>query len=121
LSKPNRRNQGRSKGVLPVRLCGKDRSGNPFQELVHTLDLTLSGARVGAVHHALEPGTVVTIQYRQHKIEFRVVWAKQMKGTREYQIGLEAVVPERDPWGLQAPSEASPPLSRSTLTARILV
>jgi hypothetical protein len=40
--------------VLPVRISGKDASNNSVNELVHTLDITPNGARLGAIHHQLQ-------------------------------------------------------------------
>ena len=98
----NRRRHSRIKGVLPVRVCGKDSSGSLFQELAHTLDLTPTSARLGAIRRFLSPETQLTIQYRQRKIEFRVVWSKLLQGTQEYHVGLAALGSEQDAWGLQA-------------------
>ena len=58
----NKRRQTRIKMVLPVRISAKDRSDNQFDELAHTLDITNSGARLGAIHHPFKPGD--TLVYR---------------------------------------------------------
>jgi hypothetical protein len=71
-----------------------------FEELAHTLDLTTTGARLGAVRRALNVLDEVTIFYRQRKLQFRVVWTKQLKGTSEFQIGLQTVTNEREAWGV---------------------
>ena len=42
------RRHKRIKVVLPVRICGKDAANNSVNELVHTLDITPNGARLGA-------------------------------------------------------------------------
>ena len=85
------RRQKRIKVVLPVRISGKDAANNPVNELVHTLDITPNGARLGAIHHALRAGDKLTLQYRQRRIQFRVVWVKPLEGTNEYQVGLEGL------------------------------
>jgi hypothetical protein len=99
----NKRRQDRTKAVLPVRVRGKDSSGALFEELAHTLDVTLMGARLGAVRHELKAPEQLTILYRQRRMEFRVVWTKKLKGCGEYQVGLEAVSADREGWGLSAP------------------
>jgi hypothetical protein len=98
----NQRRQSRTKAVLPVRVRGKDSSGTMFEELVHTLDVTFTGARLGAVRHELQVPEQLTILYRQRRMEFRVVWTKKLKGLSEYQVGLEAVTADQEGWGLSA-------------------
>jgi hypothetical protein len=90
----------RTKAVLPVRIKGNDSAGNAFEELAHTLDVTASGVRLGAIRRELNTGEEVTLFFRQRKLQFRVVWTKKMKGSSEFQVGLQAVGQEREPWGL---------------------
>jgi hypothetical protein len=94
------RRSGRMKAVLPVRVKGRDQAGNAFEEVVHTLDVAQSGVRLGALRRQLNIGDEVTVIYRQRKMVLRVVWTKQMKGTSEFQVGLQAVTQEREAWGL---------------------
>jgi hypothetical protein len=100
---PDKRRKDRRKAVLPVRVRGKDTSGKIFEELVYTLDVTPAGARLGGVHHALKATDRITVTYRQRKIEFCVVWTKRLDGASEYHVGLQAVAPEGDAWGLNSP------------------
>ena len=90
----------RTKAVLPVRIKGLDSEGNAFEELAHTLDVTSAGVRLGAIRRDLNISEEVTLFFRQRKLQFRVVWTKKMKGSSEYQVGLQAVGQEREPWGL---------------------
>src|ERR1700730_3606518 len=93
----------RIKMVLPVRVSGKDSANNPVNELAHTLDITPNGARLGAIRHVLKTGDKLTLQYRQRRIQFKVVWVKAMEGTREYQVGLEGLGTVGENWGLELP------------------
>jgi hypothetical protein len=102
VEKGNRRYK-RIKMVLPVRISGKDSANNPVNELAHTLDITPNGARLGAIHHALKEGDKLTLQYRQRRIQFRVVWVKPLEGTSEYQVGLEGMGTTGENWGLELP------------------
>jgi hypothetical protein len=99
------RRHKRIKMVLPVRISGKDSSNNPINELAHTLDITPNGARLGAIHHMLKVGDKLTLQYRQRRIKFRVVWIKPLEGTSEYQVGLEGLGSGGENWGLELPEE----------------
>lgn len=96
---PNKRRQQRRKAVLPVRVRGKDAAGNPFEELAHTLDVTPTGVRLGAIHHQLGKLEHLTLSYRQRKMEFRVVWTKKLDGIAEYQVGLQALSQDGEVWG----------------------
>jgi hypothetical protein len=97
------RRHKRIKVVLPVRVSGRDAANNPVNELAHTLDITPNGARLGAIHHVLQTGDKLTLQYRQRRIQFRVVWVKPLEGTSEYQVGLEGLRASGDNWGLELP------------------
>jgi hypothetical protein len=97
---PNQRRGSRTKAVLPVRVKGKDAAGQAFDEMAHTLDVTTTGVRLGSVRRELNPQDEVTIFYRQRKMQFRVVWTKKMKGTSEFQVGLQALTQEKEVWGL---------------------
>jgi hypothetical protein len=105
------RRGNRQKAVLPVRIKGKDSAGKAFDELAHTLDVTPTGARLGSVRRELTVLDEVTVFYRQRKMQFRVVWIKKMKGTSEFQVGLQAVTQDREAWGLAPDSPA--PMSAS--------
>lgn len=112
----NQRRGNRTKAVLPVRVKGKDSAGNTFEELVHTLDVTPEGARLGSVHRELNVLDEITVFYRQRRIQFRVVWTKKMKGTSEFQVGLQAVTRDSEAWGLNFPEYRSQPASRSAVS-----
>ena len=96
----NHRRGNRVKAVLPVRVKGRDSSGSVFEDLVHTLDVTPSGVKLGAVRRVLKVLDEITILYRSRKLQYRVVWIKQLKGTSEYQVGLEALTQDGELWGL---------------------
>jgi len=86
-----------------VRVKGKDSAGKSFEELVHTLDVTPAGVRLGSVRHELNVLDEITIFYRTRKMQFRVVWTKKLKGTSEFQVGLQAVTQDREAWGMSFP------------------
>ena len=48
-----KRRTGRTKAVLPVRIKGTDSGGKAFEELAHTLDVTPTGVRLGAIRREL--------------------------------------------------------------------
>jgi len=89
--KQEHRQERRVTAILPVRVRGTDDAGNTFQELAYTLEITRFGARLAGMRHQLKPQDVVTVQYRERRIEFQVVWTKPLKGTSECQAGLRNV------------------------------
>jgi hypothetical protein len=100
VSVSNKRRGNRTKAVLPVRIKGKDSTGKSFDELVHTLDVTPSGIRLGSVRRELTLQEELSVFYRQRKMQFRVVWTKLLKGTSEYQVGLQAITQDKEAWGI---------------------
>ncbi len=96
----DKRHGNRTKAVIPVRIKGIDSGGKTFEDLAHTLDVTATGVRLGSVRRELNVLDDVTIFYRQRKMQFRVVWTKQLKGTSEFQVGLKALTQDREVWGL---------------------
>lgn len=112
----NNRRHDRTKAVLPVKLSGTDASGQAYQDWVHTLDITPTGARLGTVRRQFESGDAVTVQYRQRKAGYRVVWTKLLSPLGEYQVGLEMTSQEKDPWGMQGdykPASLAPNCDRA--------
>jgi hypothetical protein len=101
----NQRRGNRTKAVLPVRVKGTDSTGTVFEEIAHTLDVTPTGIRLGAMRRSLNLMDEVTVLYRQRKLQYRVVWIKQLKGTSEFQVGLQAITHDGEAWGLGAPEE----------------
>jgi hypothetical protein len=95
-----KRRHKRIKMVLPLRVWAKDASNKPFNDLAHTLDITPVGARLGAIRHQLRPGDKLMVQYRQRKLQFRVVWVRALEGTSEFQVGVEAIG-GGETWGLE--------------------
>lgn len=94
----NHRRGNRTKAVLPVRVKGKDSSGKQFEELAITLDVTLSGLRLGSVRQELKTGDEIAVFYRQRKMQFRVMWTKKLPGTSEFQVGLQSLTHDREAW-----------------------
>jgi len=113
--KTDRRRQDRIQAVLPVRVRGTDACGVSFEALAHTLDLTPTGARLGAIRHELKVLDTLTILYHQRRIEFTVVWTKLLDARGEYQVGLQAFSQEKEPWGMSFLSASSQPVTRASV------
>ena len=98
-----KRRQKRIKMVLAVRLRRTGVNGHSTEQLVHTLDITVDGVRIGGLHERLENGEKVVIQRGPMKRPFRVAWVSQMG--LEYRAGLVALQELRDFWRLDLPEE----------------
>ncbi len=116
----SRRTQDRIQAVLPVRVRGKDASGELFEALAHTLDITPTGARLGAIRHKLNVLDTLIVLFRKRRIEFTVMWTKLLDEHKdgahgEYQVGLQMVAREHgnDPWGLSV-AHTEQPFTRVT-------
>ena len=105
------RQRNRQKAVLPVRIKGKDSSGEAFEELVHTLDITPAGVRLGSVRRELSLLDEITVFYRQRKLQFRIVWVKQLKGSSEFQVGLQSLTQDGEGWAMGSPELRAQPVS----------
>ena len=97
-----------------MKVRGTNSSGQSFEILAHTLDLTANGARLGSIRHQLKVLDTLTIFYRQRKMEFTVVWTKLLDGRSEYQVGLQAFSQEKEPWGMTFFNSSAPPLTRAS-------
>ena len=115
--KTDRRRQDRIQAVLPVRVRGTDASGVSFEALAHTLDLTPTGARLGAIRHQLKALDTLTILYHQRRMEFTVVWTKLLDGRSEYQVGLQAFSQEKEPWGVSFLNSSAQQLERASVVS----
>jgi hypothetical protein len=98
--KNERRQRDRMQAVLPVRVRGVDASGQAFEELAHTLDLTPAGARLGAIRRQLNTLDTLVVFYRQRRMEFKVIWTKLRDGKNEYHVGLQSLALSKEGWGM---------------------
>lgn len=74
--------------------------------LVHTLDISSSGARIGAVREWIQPGSVLVIQRRHNRAQCRVMWSRQI-APREIQMGIEFLGRDTQIWGLELDEECA--------------
>jgi PilZ domain len=95
-----KRPEPRIRMVLPLRVSAKSGPEVYSAELAHTLDISSRGARLGAIRYELKVGTGLVIEYRQRKIQSRVVWIKRLEGTSEYQVGVQLLANGADTWGI---------------------
>jgi len=81
--------------VLPIKVF---LPGAP-QVLAHTIDISISGARIGGLREQLQPGKIVSLQRGSQRAKFRIVWIRQV-GPGEIHAGAEAVDSHSNFWGI---------------------
>ena len=87
----------RTKMVVGLRLHKLQlQAPDPF---VHTLDISSSGAKIGALREWIEPGSVLIVQRRHTRAQCRVMWSRQV-ASGEVQIGIEFLGHDAQFWGL---------------------
>lgn len=79
--------------VMPLANSGK------AGDLVHTLDVSVGGAKIGGVRDRLKPGDLVTVQRNHQKANCKVIWAREVS-EKEMQIGIELLDTDGKIWGL---------------------
>lgn len=97
-----KRVSSRRKMVLPV----KSHRANTPPAPVHTLDLSCSGAKLGALRDPVSCGDILIVHRRHKRARCRVVWVRDM-GRGEIHVGVELLVPESDFWGLDLEDDIS--------------
>jgi hypothetical protein len=98
------RKERREKMILPVHLSGKDSEGRPYALLVHTLDFSRRGARLGGIRQRLRVGETVTLEYKHRRAQVAIRWVG-VPGTRtEQQVGIELLEPRNFLW-LEIPNQ----------------
>jgi hypothetical protein len=89
-----------------VRVFTRDGSGKSLTETGRVLDASASGARLDWVRHLKWVGQIAEIEYRGVRASFRVAWIGSAGSKHEGNVGLEALEPGKNIWGLP---EAGPP------------
>src|SRR3954454_2070031 len=84
--------------VIPVRLFGMDSNGKPFIQWATAPNLTREHAALERVEHRLAPGAVIGLQYQEIKTRIRVLWACELEGTFETQLGIQLIDSRECPW-----------------------
>jgi hypothetical protein len=91
----------RAQGALSVRVLGMDANGRPMLETAQTVNISRHGVVIGGLRSRVNPGEVVSLQYKGRKVRYRVVWAGQ--GETAGQLGLEQINLQDDLWQQDAP------------------
>lgn len=95
------RKEPRITAVLPVRIFGMDALGRPFNAVVHTLNISRTGALLANVDAQLNIGDIIGIQKGLSKAKFRVQWIGQKDTPAQGQLGVACTEPNKVIWELE--------------------
>jgi hypothetical protein len=98
------RREPRTEARLPVRIFGTDAGGKVFSENVFTVDISREGAQLAGLRALVKIGEIVGISHGQNKSRFSVKWIGQPGSTREGQIGVQNITPEKYIWEVAVPT-----------------
>jgi hypothetical protein len=101
-----RRDRERVPGIVPVRIWGTNREGQPFSEHVCTVNISSAGARVVGVRTPLTPGDTIGVQYRARQARFQIVWVIDRATSGGSELGLQCLQPEKHIWQTDLPEPA---------------
>lgn len=100
-----RRQKNREKMVLAVKVSGKTADGRQFEELTHTIDIAVNGARLGGLFGLnLRKGDVIEVRRLQRHAKFRVVWVGEPGSPRYGHVGVQGINMLPNFWGLDLPN-----------------
>lgn len=81
---------------MPVRVSGSDAHGRSFRHVVCTLDLSPKGARITSLQTlTVSVGQELTLEHQKDRVRFQVVWIGEPGTSRDGQIGLRTLEPEK--------------------------
>jgi hypothetical protein len=93
----DKRNVKRTKMVVGLRV---PQQRSPVADLlVHTLDISSSGAKIGALREWMEPGSEIIVQRRHTRARCLVMWSLKV-APGEIQIGIKFLGRDSHFWGL---------------------
>jgi hypothetical protein len=109
-SQPERRRRGpRVVMRVPVEVRGTAQDGSVLEESTHTSVVGSLGAMI-RTSRCLQMDTDVSVtnRFSQQTQNFRVAWIGEQQADGLWEIGLEAVEPLDDFWGVRFPPKPPP-------------
>jgi hypothetical protein len=88
---------------IRVRVRGADRSGQKFVQKVCVLDVSRHGARVEDIGYLTKPGDTIEVRRYWQTARYRVAWIGATGTPQAGQVGVIALDPEKNIWGVDLP------------------
>lgn len=98
MTRPEKRARNRSKMVIGVRLGG-NKKVEAAGALVHTLDISPTGARLAGLREPVAVGEIITLQRQHKRAKCKVAWCREV-GPREIQVGVQFLEADAAFWGV---------------------
>ena len=92
--------------VLNVRVLGMDANGRPIRQDAWTVNISRTTLVIGGLAASVNVGEVLSLQFKDRKVRYRVLWAGEPETSKAGQLGLEQVNPQDDLLQLNLPPEA---------------
>src|SRR5712692_2906926 len=103
--RPSRR-EARICKRIRVTVQGSDRNGNPFVQTAYALDVSRHGARLDGIGYLTCLGETVQLKHHWRTAHFRVAWVGQVGTPQDGQVGIFALEPKKNFWGVTLPCAA---------------
>lgn len=97
-----KRTAPRKKMVLPLKSSPVGNTAT--STVVHTLDLSRLGAKLGAFREQVKLGDILLVQRKHKRTKCKVVWVRAV-GPREIHVGVEFLGSEDGFWGVPLEDE----------------
>lgn len=92
--------------VLNVRVLGMDANGRPIRQDAWTVNVSRTTLVIGGLAASVNVGEVLSLQFKDRKVRYRVLWTGEAETPKAGQVGLEQVNPQDDLLQLNLPPEA---------------
>jgi PilZ domain len=92
-----RRQESRTAIDLELEVWGTDTRGDPFQQIAHARDISLSGALL-SLDAKLRSGDLIGILYAGKKARYRVVWVSRSGADQKMQAAVQRIAADECPW-----------------------
>jgi hypothetical protein len=94
-----KRTVSRTRMVIPVRSSSAADTPARSSAVVHTLDLSIFGAKLGAFRQSVKCGDILVVQRQHKRARCKVVWSREV-GPKEIHVGIEFLSSEEGFWGV---------------------
>jgi len=91
--------------VLNVRVLGMDANGRPIRQDAWTVNISRTTLVIGGLAASVNVGEVLSLQFKDRKVRYRVLWTGEAETPKAGQLGLEQVNPKDDLLQLNLPPE----------------
>jgi len=88
---------------IRVSVRGSDHSGQKFVQKVCVVDVSRHGARVEDIGYLTRPGQTIEVRRFWQTARFRVAWIGAIGTPQAGQVGVSALDPDKNIWGIRLP------------------